>query len=187
MLGEIAVARFSAASRLIEPAQLVPASLMAAVFPAFTVALHSRSGEALSMGSRATLSLLAAGMALAIGGWFVAPFLIPFLYGPAYAESVQVFQVLAISLVPAFVNYSLTHYLVARGQQLLMGVFTAAMLVLHAGLSWYLIPRLGVVGPALSIILAELLLTTLCALALLAGRSSVSRESVAEPQPPTTG
>jgi hypothetical protein len=67
-----------------------------------------------------------------------------------------------------------------------MGVFTGAMLILHAGLSWYLIPRLGVVGPALSIILAELLLTTLCALALLAGRSPSSRDTIAEPQPPLT-
>jgi O-antigen/teichoic acid export membrane protein len=88
-------------------------------------------------------------MVMAIGGWLVAPVLLPFLYGPSYAESVRVFQILSISLVPAFVNYSLTHYLVARGQQLLMGVFTGAMLALHAGLSWYLIPRLGVVGPAL--------------------------------------
>ncbi len=182
--GEAAVAQFSAASRLIEPTQLVPASLMAAVFPAFTVALHNRSGEALGMGSRATLSLLAVSITLAIGGWLIAPFLLPLLYGTSYAGSVRVFQFMAISLVPAFVNYSLTHYLVARGQQLLMGLFTGAMLVLHAGLSWYLIPRLGVVGPAISIILAELLLTVLCALALIAGRLPSSRDTAAEPQPP---
>lgn len=184
--GEAAVAQFSAASRLIEPAQLVPASLMAAVFPAFTIALRRGSGEAWRMGSRATLLLLALGLALAAAGWLVAPYALPWLYGPAYAESVRVFQVLGISLAPAFVNYSLTHYLVARGQQALMGAFTGAMLILHAGLCWVLIPRLGAVGPALSIILAELLLTALCAGALLAGKSRLSPEPAAETLPTST-
>lgn len=182
--GEEAVAQFSAASRLIEPAQLVPASLMAAVFPAFTLALRQNPGAARGMGGRTTLSLLAISVLLAIGGWLVAPVLLPLLYGPAYSESVRIFQVMAISLVPAFVNYSLTHYLVAQGQQLLMGIFTGAMLVLHAGLSWFLIPRLGAVGPALSIILAELLLTTLCAIALFAGRAKSHHDSTAAPHVP---
>jgi O-antigen/teichoic acid export membrane protein len=180
--GEAAVAQFSAASRLTEPAQLIPASLMAAVFPAFTVALRRGSTASWRMGSRATLLLLAMGIALAAAGWVVAPIMLPWLYGPEYAESVRVFQVLAISLAPAFVNYSLTHYLVARGQQMLMGVFTGAMLALHAGLCWVLIPQLGAVGPALSIILAELLLTILCAGALYAGKARFAPEVAAETQ-----
>ncbi|WP_374688155.1 oligosaccharide flippase family protein [Promineifilum sp.] len=166
MQGETAVAQFSAASRLVEPAQLIPASIMAAVFPAFTVALRRGGGEARALGRRATLLLLASGLGLAVAGWLVAPTLLPLLFGPTYAGSARVFQILGVSLIPAFVNYSLTHYLVARGQQLLMGVFTGAMLLLHAGASWYLIPRLGPIGPALSIVLAELLLTLLCAAAL---------------------
>jgi O-antigen/teichoic acid export membrane protein len=165
-LGETAVAQFSAASRLVEPAQLIPASIMAAVFPAFTVALRRGGGEARALGRRATLLLLAGGLGLAAAGWLVAPRLLPLLYGPAYADSARIFQILCLSLIPAFVNYSLTHYLVARGQQLLMGLFTGAMLIMHAAASWYLIPRLGPVGPALSIVLAELLLTLLCAAAL---------------------
>jgi O-antigen/teichoic acid export membrane protein len=111
---------------------------------------------------------------------------LPWLYGPAYAESVRVFQVLGISLVPAFVNYSLTHYLVARGQQVLMGLFTGAMLALHAGLCWVLIPRLGAVGPALSIILAELLLTALCVGALVAGKSRLTPDPATEAAPTST-
>jgi O-antigen/teichoic acid export membrane protein len=153
---------------------------MAAVFPAFTIALRRGSGAAWRMGSRATLLLLAMGIGLAAAGWLVAPLLLPWLYGPAYTESVRVFQVLAVSLAPAFANYSLTHYLVARGQQILMGAFTGAMLVLHAGLCWVLIPRLGAVGPALSIILAELLLTALCAGALFAGKGRPIPEAAVE-------
>jgi len=179
-LGETAVAHFSAAARLTEPAQLVPASVMAAVFPAFTLALQRPGGEARRLGRRATLLLLAFGLVVAAGGWLVARWLIPLLYTADYVESVRVFQVLALSLIPAFVNYTLTHYLVARNQQVLMGAFTAAMLALHATLSWYLIPRVGVVGPAISIVGAELLLTGLCTAAL-----RFTRPIAPEPENPT--
>jgi len=181
-LGETAVAHFSAAARLTEPAQLVPASIMAAVFPAFTLALQQAGGAAWRLGSRATLLLLVFGVAFGAGGWLVAPWIIPLLYTADYGASVRVFQVLALSLIPAFVNYTLTHYLVARNQQALMGAFTAVMLVLHATLSWYLIPRLGVVGPAISIVCAELLLMLLCFGALLLTRPVASPR----PEPPET-
>ena len=173
-LGETAVAHFSAAARLTEPAQLIPASIMAAVFPAFTLALRHDAAGARRLGTRATLLLLAIGVGVGVGGWLLGPWLVPWLYGPAYATSSRVFQVLAVQLVLAFVNHALTHYLVAYGRQALLGVFTGAMLVLHATLSWLLIPRFGPVGPALSIVLAELLLTILCVLTLRRGRSTTS-------------
>ena len=173
-LGETAVAHFSAAARLTEPAQLIPASIMAAVFPAFTLALGHDDAAARRLGARTTLLLLAIGATVAVGGWLLGPWLVPWLYGPVYGASSRVFQVLAVQLVPAFVNYTLTHYLIAYGRQALLGAFTGAMLALHAALSWLLIPRFGPVGPALSIILAELLLTILCVFTLWRGRSAVS-------------
>ena len=173
-LGETAVAHFSAAARLTEPAQLIPASIMAAVFPAFTLALRHDAARARHLGARTTLLLLAIGAAVALGGWLLGPWLVPWLYGAAYEASSRVFQVLSVQLVLAFVNHALTHYLVAYGRQALLGAFTGAMLALHAALSWALIPRLGPVGPALSIILAELLLTVLCVITLWASKPTAS-------------
>ena len=171
-LGETAVAHFSAAARLTEPAQLIPASIMAAVFPAFTLALRHDAAGARRLGTRATLLVLVIGAAVALGGWLLGPWLVPWLYGAAYGAGSLVFQVLAVQLVLAFVNHTLTHYLIAYGRQALLGAFTGAMLALHAVLSWLLIPRFGPVGPALSMIVAELLLTVLCLLTLRAGRSA---------------
>ena len=45
-LGPLAVAEFSAAHRLVEPAQIVPAALLAAVFPAFSAALSRNPRQA---------------------------------------------------------------------------------------------------------------------------------------------
>ncbi|HEX6387537.1 MAG TPA: polysaccharide biosynthesis C-terminal domain-containing protein, partial [Anaerolineae bacterium] len=166
LLGEIAVARFSAAYRLVEPAQIVPASLLAAAFPAFSYALHHGPAEARRLGTRVSLLLALLGGSVAITFWLAAAWLIPLLYGDHFASSVPVLQVLGLSSLPAFVNYSLTHYLIARGQQVTIGLFTAVMLLLHAALSWQLIPALGEIGPALSIVVAECVLLICCLLTL---------------------
>ena len=170
-LGEAAVAQFSAAFRLVEPGQILPASLLAAVFPAFSQALRDDPAAARRLGwlTGGLLAVAGAGVALAL--WLTSQWLIPLLYGEAFRESVSVLQVLALSALPAFVNYGLTHFLIARGQQAAIGFFTAGMLLLHGLLSWQLIPRWGPAGPAISIIVAEGLLFCCCLLTLTFTRS----------------
>jgi O-antigen/teichoic acid export membrane protein len=165
-LGEVAVARFSAAFRLIEPAQILPASLLAAAFPAFSYALRHNPPQARRLGIRVSLLLALLGGSVTAAFWLAAPWLIPLLYGEAFVNSIAILQILGLSTLPAFINYSLTHYLIARGQQAIMGLFTATMLTLHAALSWYLIPSAGAAGPAVSIILAESMLLLCCLLTL---------------------
>ena len=114
-LGPLAVAQFSAAQRLVEPAQIIPAALLAAVFPAFSAAVGRDRREARRLGLGSSLLLALAGGAAALVFWFGAPWLIPTLYGPAFAGSVPVLQVLGLSALPAFINYNLTHMLIARG------------------------------------------------------------------------
>lgn len=154
-LGEVAVAHFSAAQRLVEPSQILPASLMAAAFPAFTVSLNQEPEQARQLGLQISLLLALLGLGVAVAFWLSAGWLIPILYPAQFAPSTPVLRWLGLSALPAFVNYSLTHYLIARGQQKYMGWLTAVMLLLHAGLSWLLIPQWGVVAPAIAIIIAE--------------------------------
>ena len=160
--GELLVAQFSAAHRLVEPGQILPASLLAAVFPAYAYALPADPTGARRLAWRAALLLAGIGLMVALGFLLLAPWLVPLLYGSAYGDAIPVLQLLGFSTIPAFVNYSLTHYLIAQGRQALLGYFMGAMLVLHAGLSWLLIPRLGAGGPAVSILVAEMLLLICC-------------------------
>lgn len=161
-LGPLAVAEFSAAHRLVEPAQIVPAALLAAVFPAFSEALHRDPGQARWLGWGSSLLLALAGGSAALVFWFGAPWLIPTLYGEAFVDSVPVLQFLGLSALPAFINYNLTHILIARGQQLYSSIFVAVMLILHSALTWTFIPVLGAVAPALSVTFAEVILLLLC-------------------------
>jgi O-antigen/teichoic acid export membrane protein len=164
--GEVAVAHFSAAQRLAEPTQILPAALLAALFPAFVDALRHSPTGAYRLGLSSGLFLAAAGAGLAVAFWLAAPIAVPWLYGEAFRDSIPVLQFLGLSIFPAYVNYGLTHFLIARGQQILSSLFAALMLALHAGLSWRLIPRWGAVGPALSMTLAEMVLLFCCLLAL---------------------
>jgi O-antigen/teichoic acid export membrane protein len=165
-LGSAAVADYSAAYRLVEPTQIVPAALLAAVFPAFTHALHHAPGRSRRLGLRSSFLLAFLAVGLAIFFWFGAPFIIPLLYGAEFTAAVPVLQILGLSVIPAYINYSLTHFLIARGQQLYSSLFVALMLGIHLFVSWQLIPVLGAVGPAISVIVAESLLFVCCLLTL---------------------
>ncbi|MBK7895335.1 MAG: polysaccharide biosynthesis C-terminal domain-containing protein [Anaerolineaceae bacterium] len=164
--GAEAVAHYSAAWRLVEPTQLLPASLLAAVFPAFSLALSQDGTRARQLGWQTSLLLALAGGTVTLLFWLSAPWLVPWLYGADFAASVPVLRLLGLTVLPVYLNYSLTHYLVARGQQRLLTGLTAVTLSLHALFCWILIPRLGVVGPALSVLLVESVLLLGCLWAL---------------------
>ena len=161
-----AVAHYSAAWRLVEPTQILPASLLAAVFPAFSLALAKNKNRAAQLGRQTSLLLALAGGTVALTFWFAAPWLVPWLYGPDFDASVPVLQMLGLTVLPVYINYSLTHYLVARGQQHILTGLTAVTLLLHGGLCWLLIPQLGLLGPAVSVLLVESVLLLGCLWAL---------------------
>lgn len=160
--GPEAVAHYSAAWRLVEPTQILPASLLAAVFPAFSLALTQNSQRARQLGWQTSLLLTLAGGLVAATFWLTAPWLVSWLYGAEFAVSVPVLRYLGLSVLPVYINYSLTQYLVARGQQRILTGLTAVTLTLHTLLCWLLIPKLGILGPTLSVIVAESVLLVGC-------------------------
>jgi O-antigen/teichoic acid export membrane protein len=165
-LDEVAVAHFSAAQRLVEPAQLLPAALLAAVFPAFAGTLHRDRLQARRLGWSSSLMLALAGGGVAITMLLAAPQLVPWLYGVQFSAGIPVLQLLSLSILPAFVNYSLTHLLIARGQQQMLLLLMAVTLLAHGAASWHLVPGRGAAGAALSLVGAEVLLLAGCLLAL---------------------
>ena len=156
------MAHYSAASRLVEPMQVLPASLMAAVFPAISLVIAQDPRSATSLGVRVSGLLGGCGLVLAGCFWLAAGWLVPWLYGEAYQPAIPVLQILGLTVIPAFVNYSLTHYLIARRQQVYLGVFTAIMLGLHLAVSWVLVDHLGLIGPAVSTLISEGFLLLAC-------------------------
>ncbi len=171
--GSAAVGEYGVAVRLTEPLALIPAAIMAAVFPALARELAQRDYTATRGLRLKTIGWLTlAGSSIACAGWLFGPILIHFLYGDQYAGSMLALQILALAALPTFVNYGLTHFLVAVRQQRLNLAFNVVIFFVNLALCLRLIPSLGPGGAALATGLSELLLLTLCAIAL--SRSAVT-------------
>jgi O-antigen/teichoic acid export membrane protein len=155
---------FNAAQRLTDAMQVFPAIALAAIFPAFAGERDAVQRQVLGWRTLGLLLLLAGILALA--GWGGAEAIINLVYGSAYAASTDALRWLALTLVPMFLNYALTHFLIAYGRQWFNALFTFTYLVVNIGLGIWLIPVFGAAGAAMALMLSEIVLCLLCAVAL---------------------
>ena len=164
--GSTAVGLYGVAQKLTEPLAIFPAAILAAVFPAFSQALTGDIDRAKWLRRRTVWLLLGAGLAIALAGLNGGPWLINFLYRDQYAGSVSALQLLAVATIFTFVNYALTHFLVALNLQRWLMLFNLGLLLLNAALCLTFIPPLGPAGAALAVLLCEGVLSTLCIITL---------------------
>jgi len=160
--GPAAVGMYGVAQKLTEPLAIVPAALLAAVFPAFVGARVSAPERAAVLHVRSVWLLAGIGAVIAAGGVVGGPLLIALLYGDQYAGAVVPFQLLAVGVLLTFVNYALTHFVIAHDLQRRYLLFTATVFAVNLGLCLWLIPRFGPAGVALAAVASEALLLALC-------------------------
>jgi O-antigen/teichoic acid export membrane protein len=75
-------------------------------------------------------------------------------------------RVLALALPILFLNYGLTHFLIARDLERRNLLFAALMLVVNVSANFVLIPRFAGPGAACATLVTEVALTICCAIAL---------------------
>ncbi len=167
--GAESVGFYGVAHRLVEPLALVPAAVMAAVFPALTESLASGGAGSRWLRRRSVALLAALGASIALAGVVAGPGLLGLLYGAQYAGSQTAFQILAASVVLSFVNYALTHFLIAQDRQVLNFYFNLAVFAFNLALCIALVPRFGPAGAAAAVVASEALLLALCWAALRRG------------------
>lgn len=176
-LGEVAVAQYSAALRLVEPTQIIPAAILVPIFPVFIQTSRQDPGRARQL-ALATITFLAfTGLVIVAFFWFGAATLIHFFYPATFSPAIDILRYLGLSVPLAYVNYMLTYILIARKQQHFSTLFMAAMLLLHAALSWQLIASLGAMAPAISVVVAEFFLLLCCLATLAFSRNPLLSES----------
>ena len=155
------VGLYGAGRRLMEPWALLPAALMAGVYPAFS---SIKPGDP----RRNSLVRKSIGLLLALGG-VVACLAITFrlelinlVYGAEYTAAGSSLTFLMVALVPMFITYGLSHFMIALGMARYNAVFTGVALVVNVSMNLVLIPSLGAIGAAVSLLVMEALLMTLC-------------------------
>jgi O-antigen/teichoic acid export membrane protein len=176
-----AVGIYNAAFRSVEALRLVPAALMAVVFPAFCTARTLRP-------LAATVGWLLAAAALPAAALLVAaPPILDLVYGAPFVVAAPALTLLGLAVPLFFVNYALTHQVLAwDGQRAYLGIVCAALATsLSANLA--LVPTAGMRGAAIATLLTELVVAggSLAALAWLWGRvrdvSPIAGSTDAEP------
>jgi O-antigen/teichoic acid export membrane protein len=139
--------------------------LLAATFPPLARAQGAarRSWERL-----VAAALLALGLGCGLACYLLDGRIIA-IFGAGFGRAAVSLRVLALGLPLLFLNYGLTHFLIARDLGRKNLAFSAAMLVVNVGLNLVAIPRLGGPGAAWATVLTEAALTGCCLATLLAG------------------
>lgn len=150
------VGMYNAVFRLVEALRLFPAAVLAIAFPDLVRAVSGRPLKRLSV-LLVAIGTLAAALTIA-----AAPGIVHVAYGDAYAAAAAPLQVLALALPLFFLNYALTHQVIAwDGQRRYLAIAIAALVANVAG-NLLLIPGQGMLGAAWSTFFTECVMTAGC-------------------------
>ena len=141
------VGYFSAASRFVEAARMIPNAFFGALFPA----LAALAADRLLLGrtfQRGMLGLGAFGIAAGIGFTALAVPLITLTYGDKFVSAAPVLQLLGWSLLFSLLRGGRTLYLYALGHERRVNRVNGVVIALQAGFSVLLIPTAGALGVA---------------------------------------
>jgi O-antigen/teichoic acid export membrane protein len=171
--GTEAVALYNAVFRLVEALRLFPAAVLAVALPSL-----ARAGELRPL-ARIAVPITAFAIAATAVLWVLAGWLIPALYGAAYAPAVPAFRILLLSFPLLSLNYALTHQLVGWDGQRVYAALCGMALAVNVLVNARLIPSWSIEGAAWATLATEAALTAGCAAALWSLRSAAHPVAVA--------
>lgn len=173
--GPAVVGAYNAAFRLVDAIRLFPAAVMAVAFPMLV-----RAGDGAAI-KRVVWPLTAVGVAAGVGTALTAPFVMHLAYGARFDTAVPALRLLGVAVPFFFLNYALTHQVIAwDGQRAYLRVAVAALAVnLLANLS--LVPARGGEGAAMATAITEVAVTVGCLVAL--ARRAASTTPAIAPEP----
>lgn len=152
------------------PLSLVPNAVASGAMPALT--REALAGEGLvRRRTAATLALFAA--PAAVGLWIVAPSLVPFVFGPEFAPAAAWLRILAMALVPMFINGLLSWALIAAERASLLPRLLGMRIGVAFVLALVLVPRFGATGAAVGFVVSEVILMALAVRACATARFAI--------------
>ena len=92
------------------------------------------------------------------------------IYGAGFGRAAPSLRVLALALPILFLNYGLTHFLIARDLERRNLLFAGLMLIVNISANLLMVPRFAGPGAACATLVTEVAMTICCVIAL--GRRS---------------
>jgi O-antigen/teichoic acid export membrane protein len=168
--GDYETGLFLTALNVLWPLSLVPSAVAAGAMPALT--REALAGEGLvRRRTAATLALFAA--PATVGLMIVAPVLVPFVFGADFGPAAGWLRIMALALIPMFMNGLVTWALIAAERAGRVPRLVATRIAVAFLLALFLVPRFGATGAAIGFVLAEVLLLGLGLRACSAARFAV--------------
>lgn len=156
--GDDETALFFTALNILWPLSLVPNAVASGAMPALTREALA-GGGAVRHRTAATLALFA--VPGSVGLLVIAPVLVPFVFGADFAPAAVWLRILALALVPLFLNGLVSWCLIAAERAGLLPRLLATRIVVAFGLALVLVPRYGATGASAGFVLAETVLLLL--------------------------
>jgi O-antigen/teichoic acid export membrane protein len=151
-----AVALYSAVFRIVDALRLFPGAVLAVALPTLCRATGFRVVRTLAV--QLTLGAMAGASIL----WLVAPWLVPMLFGPAYAPAATTFRILLTAFPLMTLNYALTQQLVAWNGNRAFAACCAGALGVNLTINARAIPAWSIEGAAWATLATEIALTISC-------------------------
>ena len=162
MQGDTAVGIYSAAHKLFDPFLLIPAALMASLFPIMS-ALFESSHETLIKSYRLALKyILIMALPIVISVTLLSDKIILLIYGASFANSATALQILVLALVFIFASFVLIDLLIVINRQELETLCLGLCAVVNVVLNLTLIPILSYNGAAIATLFTNILLFLAC-------------------------
>ncbi len=155
ILGDKAVGVFTAASKISEVWYFIPMIIMSSVFPSI---LNAKKNDSATYEKRmcALYSIMIwLSLIIAIPMTFVSNDLMMFLYGSGYEQSGVVLAIHIWSSLFVFIGVASGAWFIAENRQILSLQRSIFGVTVNLGLNYYLIPKYGAIGAAISTVLAQ--------------------------------
>lgn len=141
--------------------QFIPLGFAASLLPAMSaLAEHDKKALARTF-VKSSLYLFFIVLPVAFGIAGLADRIIPEVFGLAYQDSVRAQRLLVFSLIFIFLNFPIGSFLVAVRRQLLNTTLLGVAMLVNIVANLLLIPRFGIMGPAVASLVANALLFVL--------------------------
>jgi len=163
--GDAVLGIYSAAYQIFEGSQMVPAIVLAATFPQLARAHLDRQRQR-QWERLISSALLVLGLTVGAACYAARAPIIQLVFRAGFADAVPVLRILSLGIPLMYLNYGLTHFLIARDLGHRNMVLSTMMLVLNVAINLVAIPRLGGAGAAWATVVTEAALTVCCLVAL---------------------
>ncbi|NCU44557.1 flippase, partial [Candidatus Falkowbacteria bacterium] len=160
LAGDVAVGVYQVPFKIINALQFLPMAFVASLYPALSLYWHQNKSQLETTFVRAMHYSAIISLPLAIGGWVAADKLV-LIFSNGYAGAIWPLRICLLALPFMFLGYPIGSLLNACDRQRINTRNMLVVLVVSVGLNLLLIPRLGVIGASVTVLITSILMVIL--------------------------